>query len=155
MFVLLCLFMKKKTGSVFPTFCNATFQHAKLITCCNVSRAGIHLILLKVMWPRIKQCPLSLLPISAYFSSLKNVCKKHFDVIRFLLFRNKHNKWSQRPLLMLPMPTSFSGFYIPSAIFSIFLTKIRSFKVGLNYVFLERETHIRHVYSHTWFVWMI
>ena len=40
MFVLLCLFMKKKTGSVFPAFCNATFHHAKLITCCNVSRAG-------------------------------------------------------------------------------------------------------------------
>ena len=60
MFVLLCLFMKKKTGSVFPTFCNATFHHAKLITCCNVYpewgtlllkciTIRIHLILLKVM----------------------------------------------------------------------------------------------------------
>ena len=39
MFVLLCSFTKKKTGSVFPAFCHATFHHA-LITCCNVSRAG-------------------------------------------------------------------------------------------------------------------
>ena len=38
-FVLLCSFTKKKTGSVFPAFCHATFHHA-LITCCNVSRAG-------------------------------------------------------------------------------------------------------------------
>ena len=37
--MLLCSFMKKKTGSVFPTFCHATFHHA-LIMCCNVSRAG-------------------------------------------------------------------------------------------------------------------
>ena len=26
-------------GSVFPSFCHATFHHA-LITCCNVARAG-------------------------------------------------------------------------------------------------------------------
>ena len=42
MFVLLtvdCSFTKKKTGSVFPSFCHATFHHA-LITCCNQSRAG-------------------------------------------------------------------------------------------------------------------
>ena len=43
MFVLLCSFTKKKTGSVFPIFfppfCHATFHHA-LITCCNVARAG-------------------------------------------------------------------------------------------------------------------
>ena len=39
MFVLLCSFTKKKTGSVFTAFCHATFHHA-LITCCNVSRAG-------------------------------------------------------------------------------------------------------------------
>ena len=38
-FKLLCSFTKKKTGSVFPAFCHATFHHA-LITCCNVSRAG-------------------------------------------------------------------------------------------------------------------
>ena len=30
--VLLCSFTKKKTGSVFPAFCNTTFHHA-LITC--------------------------------------------------------------------------------------------------------------------------
>ena len=34
-----CSFTKKKTGSVFPAFCHATFHHA-LITCCNESRAG-------------------------------------------------------------------------------------------------------------------
>ena len=38
MFKLLCSFMKKKSGSVFPVFCHATFHHA-LIKCCNVSRA--------------------------------------------------------------------------------------------------------------------
>ena len=37
-FVLSCSFTKKKTGSVFPAFCHATFHHA-LITCCNVSWA--------------------------------------------------------------------------------------------------------------------
>ena len=37
--MLLCSFVKKKTGSVFPAFCHTTFHHA-LITCCNVSRAG-------------------------------------------------------------------------------------------------------------------
>ena len=31
--------------------------------------------------------PLLFLPISAYFSSLKNVCKKHFDITCFLLFK--------------------------------------------------------------------
>ena len=64
MFVLLCSFAKKKTGSVFPAFCHATFHHA-FITYCNVSRAGliawcitigIHLILVKAMWPRVNQC---------------------------------------------------------------------------------------------------
>ena len=63
MFVLLCSFTKKKTGSVFPAFRHATFHHA-LITYCNVSRAGyiawcitigINLILVKAMWPRINQ----------------------------------------------------------------------------------------------------
>ena len=58
--MLLCSFTKftkKKTGSVFLAFCDATFHHA-LITCRNVSRAGgtllnvsrsdgIHLILVK------------------------------------------------------------------------------------------------------------
>ena len=39
MFVLLCSFKKKKTGSVFLAFCHATFHHA-LITCCNMSRVG-------------------------------------------------------------------------------------------------------------------
>ena len=39
MFLLLCSYTKKKTGSVFPAFCHATFHHAS-ITCCNVSRAG-------------------------------------------------------------------------------------------------------------------
>ena len=34
--------------------------------------------------------PLLFLPISAYFSSLKNVCKKHFHITCFLLFRNKN-----------------------------------------------------------------
>ena len=35
--------------------------------------------------------PLLFLLISAYFSSLKNVCKKHFDITCFLLlFRNKN-----------------------------------------------------------------
>ena len=38
MFVLLCSFTKKKTGSVFPASCHTTFHHA-LNTCCNVSRA--------------------------------------------------------------------------------------------------------------------
>ena len=28
-------------GSVFPSFGHVTIQHA-LITCCNVSRAGVH-----------------------------------------------------------------------------------------------------------------
>ena len=28
MFVLLCSFTKKKTGSAFPAFCHATFHHA-------------------------------------------------------------------------------------------------------------------------------
>ena len=42
MFVLLCSFTKKKPGSVFLACCHATFHHA-LITCCiNVSRAGKH-----------------------------------------------------------------------------------------------------------------
>ena len=36
MFVLLC---SLKTGSVFPTFCHATF-HLALNMCCNVSQAG-------------------------------------------------------------------------------------------------------------------
>ena len=63
MFMLLCSFTKKKTGSVFPAFCHATFHHA-LIKYCNVSRAGyiawciaigINLILVKAMWPRINQ----------------------------------------------------------------------------------------------------
>ena len=36
-------------------------------------------------------CPLLFLLISAYFSSLKNICKKHFDITYFLLlFRNKN-----------------------------------------------------------------
>ena len=43
-FVLLCSFMKKKTGSVFPAFCHATFHHA-LITCCNVYRAGVRCLI--------------------------------------------------------------------------------------------------------------
>ena len=34
-----CSFTKKKTGSVFPAFYQATFHHA-LITCSNESRAG-------------------------------------------------------------------------------------------------------------------
>ena len=38
-FKLLPSFTKKKTGSVFPAFCHATFHHA-LITCCNVPWAG-------------------------------------------------------------------------------------------------------------------
>ena len=36
--LVLCSFTKKKTGTVFPAFCNTTFHHA-LITCCNVSRS--------------------------------------------------------------------------------------------------------------------
>ena len=36
--MLLCSFTKRKTGSVFPAFCHATFHHA-LISCCDVSRA--------------------------------------------------------------------------------------------------------------------
>ena len=39
MFVFLSSFTKKKTSSVFPAFCQATFHHA-LITLCNVSRSG-------------------------------------------------------------------------------------------------------------------
>ena len=35
-------------------------------------------------------CPLLFLLISAYFSSLKKICKKHFDTTCFLLFRNKN-----------------------------------------------------------------
>ena len=42
MFVLLCSFTKRKTGSVFTAFCHDTFHHA-LITCWNVSRAGYSL----------------------------------------------------------------------------------------------------------------
>ena len=34
-----CSFTTKKTSSVFPAFCLATFHHA-LIMCCNKSRAG-------------------------------------------------------------------------------------------------------------------
>ena len=41
--MLLCSFTIMKTGSVFLTFCHATFHHA-LITCCNVSQSGKHLI---------------------------------------------------------------------------------------------------------------
>ena len=61
--LVLCSFSKKKTASVFPTFCHTTFHHA-LITCCNVSRSwyidkcitiGIHLILVKATWPIINQ----------------------------------------------------------------------------------------------------
>jgi len=37
--VLLCSFMKKKTGRVFSAFCHSTFHHA-LITCCNVAQVG-------------------------------------------------------------------------------------------------------------------
>ena len=68
--------------------------------------------------------PLLFLLISAYFSSLKNICKKHFDITCFLLlFRNKNesvfvlqnqqsgtfikfnknNNDNYRPLLMLLM----------------------------------------------------
>ena len=63
LFVLLCSFMKKKTGSVFPFFCHFTFHHA-LITChdvpqagtlLNVSWSGYIMILVKAMWPRISQ----------------------------------------------------------------------------------------------------
>ena len=36
--MLLCSFTERKTGSVFPAFCHATFHHA-LISCCDVSRA--------------------------------------------------------------------------------------------------------------------
>ena len=32
-------FTKKKTSSVFPAFCQATFHHA-LIMCCSVFQAG-------------------------------------------------------------------------------------------------------------------
>ena len=40
--MLLCSFTEKKPGSVFLACCHATFHHA-LITCCiNVSRAGKH-----------------------------------------------------------------------------------------------------------------
>ena len=36
-------------------------------------------------------CPLLFLLISPYFSSLlKNVCRKHFDINCFLLYRNKN-----------------------------------------------------------------
>ena len=38
-FLSLCSFTKKKTGSVFPAFCHTTFHHA-LITCFNVARPG-------------------------------------------------------------------------------------------------------------------
>ena len=34
-----CSFTKKKTSSVFPALCHATFHHA-LMMCCNESRAG-------------------------------------------------------------------------------------------------------------------
>ena len=37
MFVLLCSFTKKKTGSVFPAFCHATFHHALIRTKCITS----------------------------------------------------------------------------------------------------------------------
>ena len=55
----MCSFTKKKTGSVFPAFCHATFHHA-LIKCCNVSRAGYSCSNLswsgvKAMWPRMNQ----------------------------------------------------------------------------------------------------
>ena len=36
---LLCSFMKKKTDSVFPAFCHATFHH-DLIKCCNDPKRG-------------------------------------------------------------------------------------------------------------------
>ena len=44
MFVLLCSFTEKKTGSVFPIFCHTTFHHA-LITFCNVSWGGTHCLM--------------------------------------------------------------------------------------------------------------
>ena len=37
-----------------------------------------------------KHCPLLFSLTSAYFSSQKNVCKKHFDITCLLLFRNKN-----------------------------------------------------------------
>ena len=49
LFVLLCSFKKKKTGSVFPAVCHATFHHA-LITCCNVSQAGYNLLMGYYIW---------------------------------------------------------------------------------------------------------
>ena len=54
---------EKENWQCFPTFCHATVQHV-LIMCCNVSRAGyvaqcitigIHLILVKAMWPTTSQ----------------------------------------------------------------------------------------------------
>ena len=47
MFLSLCSFTKKKTDSVFPAFCHATFHHA-LIRCYNLSRAGY---ILDTMYP--------------------------------------------------------------------------------------------------------
>ena len=38
--MLLSSLMKKKTGSVFPTFCRATNFHHASIMCCNVSQVG-------------------------------------------------------------------------------------------------------------------
>ena len=48
-FVLLCSFTERKTGSVFPAFCHATFHHA-LITCCGVSRAEYNIAQMYHQW---------------------------------------------------------------------------------------------------------
>ena len=60
MFVLLCSFTKKKTGSIFPAFCHTSFLHpyipsaVQLLKCITI---GMHLILVKTTWPRINQWP--------------------------------------------------------------------------------------------------
>ena len=60
MFVLLCSFTKKKTGSIFPAFCHATFLHSyissgvQLLKCITI---GMHLNLVKATWPRINRWP--------------------------------------------------------------------------------------------------
>ena len=46
---LFCSSSKVTTGSVFPTFCHATFHHG-LITCCNVSRVQLLMIKCIMIW---------------------------------------------------------------------------------------------------------
>ena len=133
LWMLLCSFTKKKTGSVFPAFCHATFHHA-LITCCNVSRAGyiawcitigIHLILVKATWPRISQW-LSLFSWVKVYEYNNSIYRTGADSVRSCLATK-------------PISTSWRAFALSFDHFFFALSLLKS-----SYFFFERG--LRHIF---------